>query len=90
MELMRQVNSLRMGQKCVDELAAAQGVGNTEKPELKSSPFVKEFEYGASNEGYWNYNHMVIQVEDCVDVLKVLLEDEYDVVFMVDHSCGHD
>jgi hypothetical protein len=41
----------------------------TEKP-LERSPFVCTFEYGADSEGYWNYNHMVIQLEDCVDVLN--------------------
>ena len=27
---------------------------------------------GASNEGYWTYNHMSIQFEDCVDWIKVI------------------
>mmetsp|Transcript_8912 Transcript_8912/g.25093 ORF Transcript_8912/g.25093 Transcript_8912/m.25093 type:complete len:228 (-) Transcript_8912:166-849(-) len=32
---------------------------------------------------------MVLQVEDCVDCLKVLFP-EYDFLFLFDHSCGHD
>jgi len=33
---------------------------------------------------------MVIQVEDCVDVLQALYGNEYEYVFLFDHSCGHD
>ena len=32
---------------------------------------------------------MVLQVEDCIDVMKVLYP-EFDVCFYFDHSCGHD
>ena len=48
-----------------------------------------EFEYGVNTEGYWTYGHMVLQMEDCADVLNVL-HPEYDFVFLFDHSCGHD
>ena len=89
-ELMEKANQLRAGQKYVDKDAAEEVVGSADKPPLTSSLLVKEFEYGASKEGYWNYNHMVIQVEDCVDVLRAMLGHDYDIVFMVDHSCGHD
>ncbi len=33
---------------------------------------------------------MVCQLDDCVDVLKVLHGDRYDFMFLFDHSCGHD
>ena len=33
------------------------------------SPFLLFFEYGENREGYWNYNNIVIQLEDAVDVL---------------------
>jgi len=46
--------------------------GEKQKTALTSSPFVLEFEYGANAEGYWVYEHMVLQLEDCVDCLKVL------------------
>ncbi len=42
------------------------------KKQLISSPFIVEFEYGANLEGYWSYDHMVLQMEDCIDVLKLL------------------
>jgi hypothetical protein len=29
-------------------------------------------EYGANNDGYWTYEAMVLQLEDCVDYLQVL------------------
>ena len=32
---------------------------------------------------------MVLQVEDCADILNTLFP-EYDYLFLVDHSCGHD
>jgi hypothetical protein len=33
---------------------------------------VKYFELGTNNEGYWGYNHMVLQLEDCADCLKAV------------------
>ena len=50
---------------------------------------MREFEYGANNEGYWSYEHMVLQMEDCLDVMRVL-NPEVDVLLLFDHSCGHD
>jgi hypothetical protein len=32
---------------------------------------------------------MVLQMEDCIDVMHALYPD-YDVLFLFDHSCGHD
>jgi len=59
------------------------------KRPLTCSHFIREFEYGYKGEGYWSYEHMVIQLEDCIDCLKVLYL-QYDFVFLLDHSCGHD
>ena len=50
---------------------------------------MKEFEYGAAGEGYWCYEYMVLQLEDCVDALKVVYP-QYDFLFLLDHSRGHD
>ena len=33
---------------------------------------------------------MVCQLDDCVDILKMLFGNQYDFLFMFDHSCGHD
>jgi hypothetical protein len=40
------------------------------KRHLYGSPFLQELEHGANNEGYWTYESMVLQLEDCVDCLK--------------------
>ena len=42
---------------------------------MTSSPAVIEFEHGANNEGYWRYENMAKQLEDCTDVLKVMMQD---------------
>ena len=60
----------------------------TKKP-LTSDPFVVEFEYGSNGEGYWNYEAMSMQFEDCIDCIHVLYP-MHEVVFLFDHSCGHD
>jgi hypothetical protein len=54
------------------------------------SPFIQEFEYGKDNQGYWTYQWMVCQLDDCMDILKVLFEDKHDFMFLFHHSCGHD
>ncbi len=65
--------------------------GTIEKKDLSESPFVTYFEYGygAGKEGYWTYDHMALQFEDCVDCIQALFP-HYDSVWMFDHSCGHD
>ena len=87
-ELVR-VNVQRSGKKYIDETAARAIYGRPEKPNLLDSPFVRHLEYGQNNEGYWMYDHMIVQLEDCVDVLKVLYPD-FDFLFLFDHSNGHD
>ena len=89
-EDLQKVNKEREGNKQYsDEEAATKVKGNTKKQALTASPFVLEFEYGANNEGYWDYDHMVLQFEDCIDVVNVLLP-QFEVLFLFDHSCGHD
>jgi len=62
------------------------------KQSLNSDPFIQLFEYGNAEgrEGYWSYDHMILQVEDVLDVLYVAFGDKYDFVPLFDHSCGHD
>jgi hypothetical protein len=50
---------------------------------------IREFEYGQNSDGYWSYEHMVLQREDCIDVMKVF-HPEVDVLLLFDHSCSHD
>jgi hypothetical protein len=72
-----------------DEEAAVKKLGKQEKEDMKESPFIVQFEYGANGEGYWTYESMIIQLEDCIDVVSALYP-EYDFIFQFDHSCGHD
>ena len=84
------VNEHRRGKKYADKDAAEEVLGKAEKDDLESDPLVREFSYGNAEgkQGYWNYNHIVIQMEDLVDVLSVLHPD-YDICFLFDHSSGH-
>ena len=42
-----------------------------------------------NNKGYWRYKDMVLQMEDCKDILSYMYP-EYDLIFLFDHSNGHD
>ena len=88
-DLLQEVNFTRQGKSYEDSKAAISKRGNAAKQPLTSTPFIIEFEYGANNDGYWAYEQMVLQLEDCIDVLRCLYP-QYDVLFMFDHSCGHD
>jgi TfoX/Sxy family transcriptional regulator of competence genes len=86
---LQHVNAVRLGQKYKDEQAAIKKRGTADKQPLTMSPFVLQFEYGASAEGYWTYDSMVLQLEDCADVVTTLYP-QYQFLFLFDHSCGHD
>jgi hypothetical protein len=88
-EQIRIVNEVRKGQKYCDGEAAAKYLGSSLKKDFTCSPFVLEFEYGAGNEGYWNYERMVVQLENCADIMNVMYP-QYGYLFLFDHSCGHD
>jgi len=51
------------------------------------SPFVIYFQFGANQDGYWDYNHMVLQLKDCADCQKNY--PKYDFTFLFDHSSRH-
>jgi hypothetical protein len=59
------------------------------KEPLTTSPFFREFEYVQNADSYWTYQHMVLLLEDCVDILNVKYP-QYDFLFLFDHSCGHE
>jgi hypothetical protein len=83
------VNDRRKNQHYKSMDAAQEINGTTAKPAIKDfSPFLRFFEYGADKEGYWNYSHMALQVEDLVDCLVVLYPD-FDFALLFDHSSGH-
>jgi hypothetical protein len=91
-ELLEKVNKFREGKKYQDTLAALKVNKKEEKLPLATDPFIRLFEYGNAEgkEGYWSYDHMVLQQEDILDVLTVTFGDKFDYLFVYDHSCGHD
>ena len=86
---LKKVNEWLCRKKYHDESAAKGRRGTSDKKDLPSSPFIIKFEYGATNEEYWSHDHMVLQLDDCVDCLKCL-HPEFDYLFLFNHSCGHD
>ena len=72
-----------------DKVAAKDVLETTKKKDLTESSFICKLWYGSNNEGYWTDNHMIVQLEDCMDCLTVLFDDRYDFVFLFDHSSGH-
>ena len=87
--VMDAVNQRRNNKKYSDESSAVIKNGNSKKPKLTTSPFVRKMEYGNTHEGYWTYECMILQLEDVIDILKFEFPD-FDFVFLFDHSNGHD
>ena len=87
-EKLKEINESRHGKDYFDTTAATAVNGNTKKAELTESPFLVTFEYGGDR-GYWTGNHMILQVEDCIDCLRVLNNDRYRYAFLFDHSSGY-
>ncbi len=94
---LERVNSARRGRdKFYQDTDAAKVVfgGNClfkKKFTIDDNPFVRSFEYGANKDGYWTYDHLIVQLEDVMDILCTLYDSEkYEFQFLVDHSCGHD
>jgi hypothetical protein len=83
-----EINKSRRGKNYVDVDAAMAIHGQATEKDLKNSPFAIYFELGANIEGYWTYNHMSVQFEDCADCLKVVYP-HFDFSFLFDHSQGY-
>jgi hypothetical protein len=69
--------------------SAIRRYGTAEKGPLHSTPLIRILEIGVNNEGYWDTDQMAIQLEDVIDVYKVLFP-MYDLCILLDHSNGHD
>ena len=65
-EQLDEVSKWHAGKMYAGEHAANSKKSSEHKGALTKNPFVIEFEYGASNEGYWNYEYMALQLKDCV------------------------
>jgi len=93
-DLMR-INALRNGEMYADVEAASELQGDAAKKPLTGSPFSMLFDYGKGKGGYWGYRHMICQLEDCIDCLRILYPGtngdkfQFEFVFEFDHSAGH-
>jgi hypothetical protein len=83
------VNAYRNNKDYCDEKVVIKLRGTSKKQALMETPFIREFEYGQNSDGYWSYERMAFQMEDCLDVVKVL-HPEVDVLLLFDHSRGDD
>mgnify|MGYP002812833387 CR=1 FL=1 len=55
------------------------------------SLFVRMIDYGNAKDGDWNSNHMLVQVEDVLDVWNTCVRTSYiQPVCEFDHLSGHD
>ena len=81
-EMLERVNSYRENKEYLDKEAAMKLNNSVLKPKLTTRPFVTSFQYGQNQEGYWTYDHTILQLEDVCDCLKVVFEDKYDFYFL--------
>ena len=84
-----QVNETCHGTLYLDEDATLEVNKTTAKKPLLESPFLCYLHIGANKEGYWNSNHIAIQMEDTIEYLKMLYPN-CDYVILVDHSNRND
>jgi hypothetical protein len=70
------------------------GMNTTTNAELSDEDLAKVNAYHKDKNSnlilYWCYEHMVLQLEDYIDILQALHGELYEYVFLFDHSCGHD
>ena len=49
---------------------------------------IQYFDFSMSEEGYWNYNHVALQVEGVFNVFSIKYLS-FDFLLMLDQSSGH-
>jgi len=59
------------------------------KRTLPETLFMLILEYGANLFGYWGYDNMIEQFEDCIDVFHKLYSTTHDNIWLFDQSSGH-
>jgi len=82
------INAQREGKSYADAAAAKEVRGTHLKAPLLTSPLLVKLKHGSTREGWWNYSHQIVQMEDVCDVLKYVYP-ECDICFEVDNSSGH-
>ena len=91
-EELQKVNARRASSDWSDYISKKEAIevyGSTKKKKIdKTLTLIQYFDLGMNEEGYWNYNHVALQVEDIFDVLSIKYPS-YDFLFMLDQSSGH-
>jgi len=87
-ETLALVNESCHNQNYHDATAANEVYGCILKKTLLEIPFLWIITIGVNKDGYWMSYNMAIQLEDCMDCLRVLYP-EHDFLFLFDHSQGH-
>ena len=91
-EELEQVNARRLSAKWSDYLSVqeAQDIYGTtkKKPITDELTLIRFFDLGVNEEGYWNFSHMALQIEDVLDILSVKYPN-FDFLILMDQSSGH-
>ena len=74
-----EVNKSREGAKYKDKEAATHLNGISDK---------KYLAYGSGKDGYRTYRHLIIQIEDCIDCIKMMYP-QFNYELELDHLSGH-
>eukprot|EP00957_Ditylum_brightwellii_P109336 8340626-Ditylum_brightwellii.AAC.1 len=79
------VNVFRKNKHYADLEAAQRVYHSTKKKNLITDPFIYLFQYGNADgkEGYWSYDHMVLQLENVIDIICVVYGDNGDCLFVI-------
>ena len=60
------------------------------KPDLESDPCYREFHYGKARKGYWDGDHIALQIEDVADLFFALFpKEKFNLVIELDYSQIH-
>ena len=55
---------------------------------IDTHQMIRYFDMEVQDDGYWNFNHMALQNEDCVDVLREMYPS-YDIYLLMNQSSSH-
>ena len=72
----------------IGKTAAMDVYGSIKKKLTSKHALIQYFDLGVQNEGYWDYNHMALQMEDVYDVVSTVYP-HFDFVAQMDQSAGH-
>ena len=84
------LNEKRKNKNYLSEHAAMESHGKLAKPPLETDPCYAEFLCGKNRSGYWDGNHVALQLEDVCDLFDDLFDKEkHKLVLELDHSQTH-